>query len=243
MSDCRVMIVLTLSAAPCMLPIVEHVEVARIDDARSFVLADGRRVTLAGVLAPRAGEPLADEAHAHLTGAVADKTVGVAFDDRATDRHGALVAHVFVAGEWLQQSMVGAGLARVRTHADTARCAEPLIAAETKARDAKHGLWALPHYRVRGAADLDAEIGTFQIVEGKVVSVAMSKGRAFVNFGADYRTDFTLTISGRDLRRLAKDGLDPATWTGKQIRVRGWLSRLNGPEIELTHAAQIQLLD
>jgi hypothetical protein len=86
------------------------------------------------------------------------------------------------------------------------------------------------------------DIGTFKSwKEGRVrCRVA---GRVFVNFGADYRTDFTIAISARDRRHLSKDGVDPATWTGKQIRVRGWLSRLNGPEVELTHAAQIQIVE
>jgi len=250
MSDYAAMTALTLFAvfasvtsAACALPIIEHVEVAHVADGASFDLADGRRVRLAAVLPPRAGEPHASEARAHLTTAITGKTVGLAFDDRTIDRHGALVAHVFMGDEWVQQSMVTAGLARVRTFADTARCAAPLLADEATARAAKRGVWALPHYRVRKVDELDADIGTFQIVEGRVASVAASRGRVLVNFGADYRTDFTIAISARDRRHLSKDGVDPAAWTGKQIRVRGWLSRLNGPEVELTHAAQIQIIE
>jgi micrococcal nuclease len=250
MADCRMMIVLTLLAstlasapAPCSLPIIEQADVDHVDSMGAIVLKDGRSVRLAAVLPPRPGEPLAAEAHQHLSVAVIGKSIGLALDERATDRHGALVAHVFVADRWLQQGLIDGGLARVRTSADTATCAATLLAAEKTARDAKRGLWSLPHYQVRTAETLDADIGTFQIVEGKVTSVATSKGRAFVNFGADYRTDFTVTIGARDLRRLANEGIDPATWAGKQIRVRGWLSRLNGPEVELTHAAQIQIIE
>lgn len=227
----------------CALPVIEQVDVAHIVDAGSFVLADGRQAKLAAVLPPRATESLAEEAHRHLSSALAGKPIALAFDGRTTDRHGALVAHVFVDGGWLQQSLIGSGLARVRTDADTAACAAPLLAAEAAARKAKRGLWALPGHRVRNAEELEADIGTFQIVEGKVASVAASRGRTFVNFGADYRTDFTITIAARDRKRMAKDGLDPMTWAGKRIRVRGWLSRLNGPEVELTHAAQIQIIE
>jgi len=250
MSDYVAMIALTLFAAlasatptACTLPIIEHVEVAHVADGASFDLADGRRVRLAALLPPRTGEPLASEARAHLTTAIAGKTVGLAFDDRTTDRHGALIAHVFADETWVQQSLVTAGLARVRTFADTAQCAAPLLAEEATSREAKRGLWAIPHYRVRKIGELDADIGTFQIVEGKVASVATSRGRVFVNFGADYRTDFTIAISARDARHLTKGGIDPSTWAGKKIRVRGWVSRLNGPEVELTHAAQIQIID
>jgi micrococcal nuclease len=233
----------TDAAKACPLPIIEHAEVAQITDGASFDLKDGRRVRLAAVLPPRAGEPLADDARRLLATALEGWPVALAFDRRTTDRHGALIAFVFAGDTWVQHALVTAGLARVRTDAETASCATPLLEGEKSARETKNGIWALPAYRVRTTADLEADIGTFQIVEGKVASVAMSKGRAFVNFGADYRTDFTVTIAARDLRRLAKDGVDPATWTGKQIRVRGWLSRLNGPEIELTHAAQIQIIE
>jgi micrococcal nuclease len=233
------------SALPqtCSLPVIEEVEVAEIADANSFVLADGRHVKLAAVLSPGANEPIGDAARRHIASAIAQKTVGLAFDNRTTDRHGALIAHVFVEGVWLQKSLIASGLARVRSHYDTATCAAPLLVEEAQARKSKRGLWLEPTYRVRHPGELEAEIGTFQIVEGKVASVATSRDRTFVNFGADYRTDFTVTISARDRKRLAKDGIDPAAWVQKQVRVRGWLSRLNGPEVELTHAAQIQIIE
>jgi micrococcal nuclease len=239
-------VIWSVASAPprsCSLPVIEEVEVAQVTDANAFVLSDGRRVTLAAILSPRAHEPFGDQAHRHTASAVAQKTVSLAFDDRTIDRHGALVAHVFVDGGWLQQSLVTSGLARVRSHHDTATCAAPLLAEEADARRAKRGLWLEPGYRVRHPGELEVEIGTFQIVEGKVASVTTSRDRTFVNFGADYRTDFTVTISARDRKRLAKDGIDPATWVQKQVRVRGWLSRLNGPEVELTHAAQIQIIE
>jgi hypothetical protein len=223
--------------------VIEEVEVVEVADGGSLVLADGRHVDLASILAPRAHEPMGDQARRHIESAVTHKTLSLAFDNRTTDRHGALVAHVFVDGVWLQQSLVASGLARVRTHHDTAACAAPLLAGEAAARQAKRGLWREPVYRLRKPEELEADIGTYQIVEGRVTSVATSRGRTFVNFGDDYRSDFTITISARDRRRLAKDGIDPATWVQKQVRVRGWLSRLNGPEVELTHAAQIQIIE
>jgi hypothetical protein len=174
---------------------------------------------------------------------VTGKTVGLALDEQATDRRGRLLAHAFVGDDWVQHAMIAAGSARVHTRPEVTHCAKPLLREEANARTSKRGLWALPHYRVRKPSELDADIGTFQIVEGKVLTVAASKGRVFLNFGADYRTDFTITVSARDAKRLAKDGLDPRSWAGKQIRVRGWLSRLNGPEVELTHPAQIQIIE
>jgi hypothetical protein len=121
-------------------------------------------------------------------------------------------------------------------------CAKPLLTLEADARKAKRGIWADAFYRVRKPEDVASEIGTFQIVEGKVTAVGGGRGRLYLNFGADYRTDFTVTVSVRDRKRLAKEGIDPAAWAGKSIRIRGWLSLLNGPEIELTHAEQVEVI-
>jgi endonuclease YncB( thermonuclease family) len=229
--------------ALCDLPIVERATATLVIDAATFDLADGRVVRLAGVLTPAAGEPHADEALEHLTRLVARRPVGLALDEQSVDRHGRLLAHVFVGDDWIQHAIVGAGNARVRTHAGAERCATPLLREEEAARRAKRGLWRLAHYRVRNPEELEDAIGTFQIVEGSVAAVTVRRGRVYVNFGADYRSDFTVTIAPRDARRLAKQGVDPAAWAHKKVRVRGWLSRLNGPEMELTHAAQIQILE
>jgi endonuclease YncB( thermonuclease family) len=227
----------------CDLPLVERVTATLVVDGATFDLDDGRQVRLASVLVPSAGEPQAAEALRHLTMLVAGKPVGLALDEQAVDRHGRLLAHVFVGDDWIQRAMVGAGSGRVRTHTGSDRCAEALLAEEGAARGARRGLWALPHYRVRSSEELEDAIGTFQIVEGRVAAVAVGRARVYVNFGADYRGDFTVTIAPGDARRLAKQGVDPKSWAGRKVRVRGWLSRLNGPEMELTHAAQIQILE
>lgn len=229
--------------ARCDLAVVEQARVSAVIDGATLALEDGRKVRLASLIVLREDEPHATAAHEQLTRLAAGRTVALALDETARDRHGRLIAHVFVADDWVQNEMVDAGAARVRTHAGSRRCAAPLLAAEVRARTAKRGLWALPHYRVRDVGALEADIGTFQIVEGTPLSVATSKGRVFVNFGADYRSDFTIAIAGRDAKRLAKDGIDPNIWAGKRIRVRGWLSRINGPELELTHAEQIEIVE
>jgi endonuclease YncB( thermonuclease family) len=229
--------------AACPLPIIEQVEVKRATDTATLDLADGRRVRLAAVLAPRAGEPFAVEFHRRLSEAVAGRSIWLAFDGQTTDRYGTLIAHIFTDVGWAQQELVAAGLARVRTLPDATSCVAQLINEEAAARAGSRGLWALPRYRVRGPDDLEDDIGTFQIVEGRVAAVTVRRGRVYVNFGADYRSDFTVTIAPRDARRLAKQGVDPVSWAHKKVRVRGWLSRLNGPEMELTHAAQIQILE
>jgi endonuclease YncB( thermonuclease family) len=229
-------------ARDCDVSVAEQATVASAIDGGALTLTDGRRVRLAGIQAPRAGSPLAEEARGALV-KLEGKTVALGYADRGTDRHGDLLAYAFVADAWLQARLVEDGLARVATRTETRRCAAVLLKREAEARAAKRGIWANAFYRIRNADELGPDIGTFQVVEGKIVSVKVSRERAYVNFGPDYRTDFTVTISARDLKRLAKEGVDPAKWSGKTVRVRGWLTLLNGPEIELTHAEQLERLD
>ena len=85
--------------------------------------------------------------------------------------------------------------------------------------------------------------GTFQIVEGDVVTASVTRGRAFINFGADYRTDFTVTVEPEDMRTFRQAKFDIAGLAGKRIRVRGWVEFYNGPEITITTPAAIEVLE
>ena len=238
--------------APCDLVVVENVIVSAVSDGGRFELADGRHVRLAAIQAPmlslgRANIvdwPLAGEAKERLSKLVLGKTVGLAYEGHGVDRHGDVLAYAFVdpQKEWLQALLVEAGMARVQTRAEAHRCAVKWLSLESAARKAERGIWSNVFYRVRKAETLDADIGTFQLVEGKIVSIGERRDRLFLNFGPDYRADFTVTISPRDRKRMLKEGIDPTAWNGISVRIRGWVSLLNGPEIELTHPEQIEIL-
>jgi micrococcal nuclease len=233
----------TAHARDCDVETAEQATVNSIASDGVLDLTDGRRARLAVIQTPRAGWPLAEEARAKLSEFVEGKTVGLGYADRGTDRHGDLIAYVFSDQVWLQAVLVDQGLARVATRTDMRRCATTLLQREAAARNAKRGIWANAFYRVRKPDEVKADVGTFQLVEGKVASARIGRERAYLNFGPDYRTDFTVTIAARDQKRLTKQGIDPASWNGRTVRVRGWVTLLNGPEIELTHADQIEVLD
>lgn len=72
--------------------------------------------------------------------------------------------------------------------------------------------------------------------------VAVVRGRTFLNYGEDWRSDFTVSIPARDWTRFADAGIVPADYQGRRIRVRGWLKSRNGPMIDITHPEQIEVL-
>jgi hypothetical protein len=118
----------------------------------------------------------------------------------------------------------------------------PLLAAEDAARQSGAGFWAAPGMAPRDAGKIGAARDAFMIIEGEVVTTADKRDTLFVNFGDDWKTDFTLALRQEYVRNFGP-GLDIASWQGRRLRVRGWVSERNGPAIELTHPEQIEWLD
>lgn len=168
------------------------------------------------------------------------------------DRRGRQMVQLIAAAEgegapkWVQAEMVRAGQARVWPTRHSTACAAWLLQLEAEARRAKHGLWALRRNAVVEAwatRKLRARENTFQLVEGAVQAVAETKRFTYLNFGKDWRTDFTAAITARTAKRLKNEGFSFAGLKGKRIRVRGWVRYANGPSISVSVAEQIEVLD
>ena len=79
---------------------------------------------------------------------------------------------VAFAGTQVQLELLRQGLARVDISPDRGECYSELYAAEGEARAAHAGIWALPAYAIRTPDTLQNDVGTFQIVFGKVLAQA-----------------------------------------------------------------------
>lgn len=222
--------------------------VAAVIDGDTLDLADGRRLQLAGILAPGPGEVFAAAARDALAVAVGQPVV-FAFGPRHLDRHGRLPVQVWLAtadggrGDWLQGRLLSAGLARVATTLDSRGLAAEMLRLEAAARAARLGLWADRAYAVLSPDSAVKALNSFQIVEGRAQTAAVRRGRGYLNFAADYRTDFTLGFSPEALRLLADSGLSLSSYEGVRVRARGWLRWFNGPFIDVTHPEQIEVLE
>lgn len=138
--------------------------------------------------------------------------------------------------------MLANGMARVYSFEDNRVAVEDMLAVERAARAARQGIWSHPFYAVRTVEQSDGLLDTFQIVEGVVLDAAAVRRRVYLNFGTDWRDDFTVSIAPDHVRAFRAAGLEPLDWSGRRIRVRGWLHQRNGPMIEATHPEQIELL-
>lgn len=229
----------------------EAVEVREVTDGRSFVLADGRVAVLAGVEVVKPGEgrgSYADEARASLA-ELLHSGARLAYGKTREDRYGRLVVFPLLPdGKTVQSRLVGAGLARVMGSPDNRACIDELLAIEGDARRARRGIWRDPDFAIIAATDLTRlrhVEGQFAIVEGVVADAALIRGRLYVNFGDDRRSDFTVTVAPAAVK-LFRDGArssipdEPRSLVGRTMRVRGFVGSFNGPEIAVTYPEQIE---
>ena len=160
-------------------------------------------------------------------------------------RMGHEIAHVTRAGDdiWVQGMMIGLGLARVRTEKDNPEMSAEMYRLEQAARSEKVGIWELSAYAISSPEGAAARVGSFQIVEGRVKSVGMRNNTTYLNFGNNWKKDFTVVLSAQSRRDFLKLGINPMDWNGQAMRVRGWVGFFNGPVIDIDHPEAIELLD
>ncbi len=240
----------------------------QIVDGDTLVLDDERQVRLVGIQAPKLplGRPnfptwpLAAEAKAALGALALGRQLKLVYTGRHADRHGRQLAHIYTAGAagaagaaeatgaeggevWVQGALLEQGMARVYSFPDNRALVPEMLSRERAARAARRGIWDHPFYAVRTDLESEEDIGTFQLIEGEVIEVAVVRGRAYLNFGDDWKQDFTITLAPAVRRLFETEGHDPRAYEGRRVRVRGWLKSFNGPMIEATHPEQIELLD
>jgi hypothetical protein len=141
----------------------------------------------------------------------------------------------------LQHTLLAAGWAAVDplSALDSGDSIDRMLALEDHARQAGLGIWQDLDVLPDKAADLAARIGTRQIVEGRVRRVSSNKRYVYLNFGVDWRTDFTVRL---DQTMIESAAFDAADVDGRRLRVRGVLEEARGPLMTISHLKQIEFL-
>jgi micrococcal nuclease len=222
------------------------VTVARVLSGNLLELDDGRLVRLAGIRLPAAANGRATEdlarAQAALAGLVERRAVRLEPAEPALDRHGRHVAQVWRHdGLWLQGALLEGGLVQVQTRPGEAALAAEMAAREQAARSAEAGIWTHRRFAPRSAHQVGALIGSFQIVQGRVVRVAPAERFIYLNFGGDWRADFTLRVARSSVRSFREAGIELEQLAGRDVEVRGYVLEAGGPLIELSHPEQIRI--
>lgn len=199
-------------------------------DGDTVLLSNGEKVRLLGINTPevdsarKIGEAGGEEARLWLQQRLTGRTVRLEQDGELRDKYQRLLAHVFTdGGEHINLALVEAGLAFVDIHPPNLKYARVLTQAESRAEQAKRGIWGMEDYRPRPVVEALMARPTlhgWQRLTGTPSAVVSSKRY------------FRLKFSDRFEVRIAKENLNLfpplKDYLNRDVEVRGWLSRRRG---------------
>ncbi len=246
--------------AACETQLHHSASIAEVIDGHTVRLDDESEVRLIGALTPQTprwwkGEgrwPPAERARRELIKLIGAGNVELRFapGEERRDRHERFLAQLFVRrGEeriWVQGRMISDGFARAYSFKGHRACVRELQEKEHQARTGRSGLWRKGRFAVMRAKNTEAlskRGGSFQLVEGTVLTVGRKSQWTFLNFDIDWRSDFTVAIRASDRKAFKVSDVPLDMLEGKKVRVRGWVERWNGPVIKASHPEQLEVLD
>lgn len=218
-------------------------QLSDVSDAENLVLSDGSEVNL-NILTSDLDDPVVLNALKKLVG----KTVTILQaknSDHPPDRYGRLSGQVMVHNNeqrtWLQASLISQGIAQTRIARTPSPCLTALLQLEATARQRKKGHWSTGLFKVLPASEpelLLKEADSYSIVEGTITRRSKSRGRVYLNFGKDWKQDFTVRIPAR---LLENNQIGTQLDKGSRVRVRGWITSKNGPLMDVQNLDALEL--
>lgn len=227
-----------------------EVVISKVFDGDSVLLSDGRQIRYIGIDAPETGgnrpaEFGGTEAKDLNKRLVDGKDISLEFDVEIKDRYGRTLAYVYDGQTMINRELVLSGAAPAVPYPPNLKYYKELADAMEQARREKRGLWADPGRWMVASDDAGEYIGESKTITGRVVSTGTIGTGIFLNFGLDYKTDFTAFIPADDLVYFSAAGItDPAGFfRGKTVEVTGSIYKRNGPSITVRHPGQIYMRD
>ena len=208
--------------------------VSKVIDGDTIVIDDGRRVRYLGIDTPEIGEPYYRIAKDRNASLVLNRYVRLKVcEESHYDRYGRLLAWVYTEdGRMVNKELVKDGLARVYVIPPCGVEKEGVLReVEKEAKKEGRGIWSLTLKPIT-PEEAGAHIGEYRKVRGRVLSTYNSGRAIYLNFGRDFKRDFTVVIFKRDLKNFLDSGIDPENdYRRKEIEVTGRIGEYNGPEI------------
>lgn len=215
-------------------------------------LTDGRIIQLASLhipdLTPYDGGTISLAAQKLLSEMLTNKQIRIyqtKRDDKGRqNRMGHLLAHVETKNGdlWVQGLLLKNGLALIMPTKDNTQMSVTMSALEQDARRSRIGMWADDGYQVYTPETASEGLNSWGIVEGTVRASAAIRNTYYLNFGTDWKTDFTIGIPSDVRRVISQNGINLSQFNGRHVRVHGWLESYNGPYIELFSPEWIEVL-
>ena len=234
-----VFITWTLIFSPRIIPAEGPLRVVQVFDGDTFRISDGRTVRLLGIDTPERGEPGAEVARQWLAVHSLGRDVNLV-ECNEKDKYGRTLALVEISGRKLNFMLAGEGLAEPMLIPPCANAAaETILEASASALGRRAGVYRSPLYDPVSHLRASERLGKRSVVFGKVLNIHKGKKAVHLNFGSDWKTDFTAVLFHRGLFRFKALGLDPEDLVGRDVFVLGKIESYYGPQIVVNIPEQI----
>lgn len=230
-----------------------QLKVTEVIDGDTIILSDGRHVRYIGIDTPEVRirknnefvylpQPFALEAKEFNRKLVEGKTIRLEFDVEKTDKYGRLLAYCFTDETFVNAKLLEEGYAVLYTYPPNVKYSETFVESQKKARQENKGLWK--DYETIDSDQAYNYINQLKTVKGKVLTTYDSGKVVYLNFGRNYKTDFTVVIFRNSLKYFNDKGINPAIfYKGKSVEITGRIKEYNGPEIIVNTPAEIEVKD
>ncbi len=230
-----------------------HIKVIKVIDGDTIILSNGKHIRYIGMDTPevrirKSGrfvydpQPFSLEAKNLNKKLVENKFVKIEFDVDKTDTYGRMLGYCFVGDTFVNNELIKKGLAVLYTRPPDVKYTKLFIKSQDYARRTRKGLWG--NYKPVSSSEAYKFINQIRRVRGKVLSTYKSKKAVHLNFGKDYKTDFTVIIFNDCLKFFTAKNIEPqAFYKGKEVEVWGKIRKYNGPEIIVSTPYQIKVLN
>lgn len=233
----------------------KDIVVVKVSDGDTVLTSEGEWIRLLGIDTPEMGyrnlqgkyvedpAPQAREAKTYLESLVANKECFLEYDQELKDHFGRTLAYLYRKQDGLaiNKDILSRGLAVSSFYPPNIKHSDGFMLVQAEAREKTKGLWSL---KAVDASDASDYIGQIRTVRGIVKSVYLGKRFCYLNFGDDYRTDFTIEIAKKNLKYFRDLPERPEKWyTGKKVEVSARLKERNGPLIQVALPKQIRIIE
>lgn len=230
-----------------------QLKVSEVIDGDTVRLSNGKLLRYIGIDTPEirikkendfvySPQPFSLKAKEYNRKLVENKIVEVEFDVEKKDRYGRLLGYCFVNGVFVNAKLIEEGYAVLYTYPPNVKYVDLFVKLQKKAREEENGLWG--GFAAINHADAHLYINQIRTVRGRVLNIYKSSKCILLNFGRDWRTDFTAVIFNNSLNFFYEKGIDPLVfYKGKLIEVSGRIREYNGPEIIVNAPYEIVITD
>ncbi|MFH1282324.1 MAG: thermonuclease family protein [bacterium] len=188
-------------------------------------------------------EDFALEAKSFNAGLVEGKKVRLEYDVEKRDKYKRLLAYVFKDNIFVNAELLRQGYAALYTFPPNVKYTEEFVKFQEEARKNSRGFWKNKITGEISPEEAKKFINEVATVKGRVLSTFKTEKNIFLNFGRDYKTDFTIVIFERSFKEFYSAEIDPETYyKDKLVSITGKIKEYNGPEIIANHPYEIKII-